>query len=344
MSNVSNVSNVSLLPPDMVLEVVAHTPSSTILPLMLANKALKGFVTTSRRKVTFPTDSAIVRAGLQTVVWAAGLGWRWPCFSVKYVGGTKVKKYDPYAACRLVAGESGGNLEVISLARLCGCEWDTSVAASSVSSGLPMLQWVINNGCPWDEKTCEAAAAGGHLEVLKWARKKGCPWDATVCGFAARGGHLEVLKWAHDNGCPWDEWTCSAAAQHGHLDVLKWARKNGCPWSKETLIWAAMAGKREVVEWAFYNECPLSRQAITVAAQGGHLGVLAWLWDNAGPEPPSNTMLCALTAQSGQLECLKWLCANNCPWDESTVTFAKIEGHDHIAEWALGNGCPAPAE
>eukprot|EP01051_Picozoa_sp_SAG22_P019845 SAG22_NODE_3795_length_1528_cov_1.261721_1_plen_52_part_10 len=29
--------------------------------------------------------------------------------------------------------------------------------------------------CDWDNKTCNAAAAGGHLEVLKWLRANGCP-------------------------------------------------------------------------------------------------------------------------------------------------------------------------
>jgi hypothetical protein len=41
--------------------------------------------------------------------------------------------------------------------------------------------------------------------VLKWARENGCPWDEETCSAAAEGGHLEVLKWARENGCPWTE-------------------------------------------------------------------------------------------------------------------------------------------
>ena len=40
-----------------------------------------------------------------------------------------------------------------------------------------LLRWARENGCPWDERTCSAAAGGGRLEVLKWARENGCPWD-----------------------------------------------------------------------------------------------------------------------------------------------------------------------
>ena len=58
-----------------------------------------------------------------------------------------------------------------------------------------MLQWAHENGCPWDEGTCEYAAQGGHLEVLQWARENGCPWDKETCSDAARGGHHEVLQW-----------------------------------------------------------------------------------------------------------------------------------------------------
>ena len=59
-----------------------------------------------------------------------------------------------------------------------------------------LLRWARENGCPWDERTCAAAAAGGKLEVLKWARENGCPWDESTCAAAAAGGHLEVLQWA----------------------------------------------------------------------------------------------------------------------------------------------------
>ena len=65
-----------------------------------------------------------------------------------------------------------------------------------------LLRWARANGCPWDERTCAAVAAGGNLEVLKWARENGCPWDSWTCESAAEGGQLEVLKWARENGCP----------------------------------------------------------------------------------------------------------------------------------------------
>ena len=87
-----------------------------------------------------------------------------------------------------------------------------------------ILAWARENGCLWNARTFNAAAAGGHLEVLQWARANGCPWVEGTCGEAAKGGDLDVLQWAHSNGCPWNEWTCTNAANGGHLEVLLWAR------------------------------------------------------------------------------------------------------------------------
>jgi hypothetical protein len=83
------------------------------------------------------------------------------------------------------------------------------------------LAWARVNGCPWDERTCEFAARGGHLDVLRWAREHYCPWDGWTCVSAAEGGHLDVLRWAWEHHCPWDEETCASAARGGQLDVLK---------------------------------------------------------------------------------------------------------------------------
>ncbi|WZN63314.1 hypothetical protein HKI87_07g48620 [Chloropicon roscoffensis] len=57
----------------------------------------------------------------------------------------------------------------------------------------------------WDERTCDLAADGGHLELVKWLRAKGCPWDQSTSRSAAIAGQLEVLQWmrGQDPPCPW---------------------------------------------------------------------------------------------------------------------------------------------
>ena len=98
-------------------------------------------------------------------------------------------------------------------------------------------------GCPWDKRTSNSAAQGGHLAVLQWARANGCPWNEETCAHAARGGHLEVLQWARANGCPWEGPWCDAA-EGGHLEVLQWMISNGCPYNRERLC-----SEANVKEW-----------------------------------------------------------------------------------------------
>ena len=59
-----------------------------------------------------------------------------------------------------------------------------------------MLKYAHENGCPWDERTCYAAAREGYLKLLKYARKNGCPWNKEVCLLYARNnGHHHITEW-----------------------------------------------------------------------------------------------------------------------------------------------------
>ena len=80
-----------------------------------------------------------------------------------------------------------------------------------------MLKWARENGCPWDEMTCAAAAQEEYLDVLKWA-----------CAIAAGQGHHEVVKLATSNGCDYDEETHATAAHYSQLEPLLYLESIGC--------------------------------------------------------------------------------------------------------------------
>jgi hypothetical protein len=61
--------------------------------------------------------------------------------------------------------------------------------------------------------------------VLQWAHQNGCEWNEETCQYAAKKGHLEVLSWAHENGCPWNLWTWTYAASQ----CRPYLREHGCP-------------------------------------------------------------------------------------------------------------------
>jgi tRNA(Ile)-lysidine synthase TilS/MesJ len=87
------------------------------------------------------------------------------------------------------------------------------------------------------------AVNGDHMEVLQYLHENGCPWDSDACHIAAGNCNLEILKYLHDNGCPWDEWTLSIANDKGHHPshryVIEYLIANGCPRHDRgwTVIW-----------------------------------------------------------------------------------------------------------
>jgi hypothetical protein len=125
-------------------------------------------------------------------------------------------------------------------------------AISAISGGrLEVLQWLLAEGVlemgPW---ACEVAACDGHHNILQWLHENGCPWDVDTCSAAASVGRTNTLKWLRDNGCPWNAETCVLASFHGHLETLRWARANGCPWDKDACALGARAsGYPHVAEW-----------------------------------------------------------------------------------------------
>ena len=220
-------AELTLLPDDVLGEIIDRTHKDDFHAAMLTSKTLKRTVNADGREVKFPSNPHVV-GSLARLVDALGHGWPWPTDD----------RTQYYAACDLVA--SMGCIAVMERARADGCDWGPSTCSAAARGGhLELLKWARSQGCLWDQQTCAAAARGGHLELLKWARSQGCPWDDRTCKAAATGGHLELLMWARSQGCTWDTHpgmlaTCASAAQGGHLELLTWARSQGCPWDTWT--------------------------------------------------------------------------------------------------------------
>ena len=66
---------------------------------------------------------------------------------------------------------------------------------ATVFSTIPRAKLSFAEYVGLEDKACEHAATGGHLEVLKWARNQGCDWDWRTCAYAARSAHFNTSKW-----------------------------------------------------------------------------------------------------------------------------------------------------
>ena len=247
----------------------------------------------------------------------------------------------------------------------------------AVVGSVEQLRYARDLGCPWDARTCAAAAAVGTLDVLQYARANGCAWDARTTSAAALGGHLEVLRWAKSNDCPIETIACAKAARGGHLHSVRFLRESGCPWHPITTAWAARGGHLELLQWAREAGCPWHANVMFEAAWGGHLEVLVWAKDNGAqfsnrvdrfsldsyePYIESTHTLCeyvfdcggspyAAAARSGSVDILNWFVLHNYPWPRCIDYYQSWDckdylyacaargGHRHIIEhWLQDNG------
>ena len=64
------------------------------------------------------------------------------------------------------------------------------------------ISWALEKCSEKKGRFCAEMALKGNLELLQFLRENGCPWNEGTCYFAAKNGHLECLKYAHENGCP----------------------------------------------------------------------------------------------------------------------------------------------
>jgi hypothetical protein len=184
-------------------------------------------------------------------------------------------------------------------------------------------------------KLCAEAGVRGNIPLLDWLKNHGCPWDEWTCAWAARGGHLSTLQWLRKHDCPWDGLTSIIAAEYQHFDILQWAFSNNNKKSKFVCAYAAKSGRLDILEWAYNNGCSLDEDSCTLAAGGGHLHILQWLEQhNCYADEESSYR----AAKEGQLETLKWLRERNRPWDEMTSYLAVSYNHLDVFKWIITNG------
>ena len=185
----------------------------------------------------------------------------------------------------------------------------------------------------------------GETNVLKWAESKGLDWYSKGVPInAVVHGHVGTFEWVHTTG--------RANTVELLIDLPKIASKQGdiamliCMQELNLLgngeYWwhsAATGGQIDVLDWlcdngyVFTDDLPL-----TGACSGFQIEVFAWA-SQRGIDW-KNELTCNWAACYGNLPCLKWLRENGCPWGAGVISSAHRCGYDHIAEWAITNGCP----
>ena len=88
---------------------------------------------------------------------------------------------------------------------------------------LDMVQWAHARGSKLRASVVKAALKGGYVDIIEWAINNGCPYDpANMYIKSARKGHLHVMEWARARDYPWDPNACRAVAVNTHPSVVEW--------------------------------------------------------------------------------------------------------------------------
>jgi len=234
---------------------------------------------------------------------------------------TAMKIYEDWDVCEIAAW--WGKLDVLNWFKSKGW-FDPNRVASGMkvaarNGNIPILEWLMENGCELDKNLFCGAAGGGHLNVFRFLEEKNCPLDLNRCmPFAASGGSLEIIQWLVQHGFSFDdvdEWVIRCAAREGHLHVIKFFIENG------------------------FSINNIGGGVSHEAAYGGHLYVLKWLHEN---NRSFDEITFARAAIRGNIDNLQWLLDNNCSWDKKCYRYAGILSNNQleVLEWLKEKGCP----
>eukprot|EP00953_Heterococcus_sp_UTEX-ZZ885_P024632 13462-Heterococcus_DN1.PRE.2 len=155
---------------------------------------------------------------------------------------------------------------------------------------LELLQWLREQGCPWELKTLlNEAAKGAGVPLLEWLRQHApdqfSAAKATMLYYAGFAGNLEAASWLLQAGAPWPDSYVrdgSPAALRGTCQKICWPVR-ALQWALSTVrTWGdwhcnQLALKRyraggdrrtakKLFKWAHANGCPCTCEADAAAA------------------------------------------------------------------------------
>jgi hypothetical protein len=204
---------------------------------------------------------------------------------------------------------------------------------SAVTGGsIPMLNFLVREGCQFHEETFAAAASAGSIPVSEYLIEHGEEGDVGPCWLneAANSGHLHVLQWVADNDddgasvTKWDDRDlCSSAAQSGNIEMMQFLQRRGADLFKHNIS--------SDIRWA-------EASITTAAARCERKQMLLWL-KQQGILPTVHAMLDA--ARFDMLDmCLFLHTECDCPWDANLLTTSAHNDYFELVKALYERGSP----
>jgi hypothetical protein len=255
------------------------------------------------------------------------------------------------------AAAKAGDVETLRWLKIRGSSFtqQTSRSGARTANNLHVLQFLHDEGCPWDEDICGAAGKAGDLEQLKWLHAHGATLNDRTADIAAEGGAVHVLEWLQQQqGIEISETTMTFAAMHGHLQLCQWLRAQQCPWDGSTTTVAALGTNCDVLRWLIESGCPqhaLGQHVYITAVRafrGNNFSILQYLYEcGILAQPDALTDALNAAGAHGLLAVEQWLRQRGAEWP-AVLRFGGSElstgcpWHSDTLAWARAEGCTSP--
>lgn len=206
---------------------------------------------------------------------------------------------------------------------------DNIIVRATETGNFELFKYCYNK-CGWpDDKIntiTRICARDGHFKILKFAHENGCKWDNETCNYAILMGNMDCLEYAHNNGCYWDEEAyinfmklhCNSRLTISYIEYL---RSYKCPWNEKVFKYAVESGYTICIDYLLKNGCPhdknISNYYIKSVDCLEYLHKNNFKWDET---------TCSNFTKFGAYDCLVYANKNGCPWDKRTCELADETG------------------
>ena len=194
-----------------------------------------------------------------------------------------------------------------------GCPWHNTACCNSADVGdFEQVRWLHQHGAALGDDIAECAASSAGVSDFAWlVQQPGVQLEPVVMEVAAGRGDLELCQWLHSVGCPCDDEACAAAAEDGHLSTFRFLHENVCPagvTSWHSALLHDPESNTEVLQYLMdhvaLTEAADLTEALVAAGQAGALAVAQHLRQRGAEWPVY------LNAWSPEL--IEWARAEGC--------------------------------
>ena len=197
-------------------------------------------------------DRALKAGNIDLLKWLQTKGWtcdRSVTTSYKAVKSGKVEMMQwlrengvEWSCQTMTSAAVQGHLDLVKWMKANGCTWNSSTTydVALKCENVEVLQWLIENSCPYELQTTpdddsrtkissSKLAKNGRADVIKYLKKYGLYLDSACYEIDCKQ-MIPFFDWLFENGCQIPKSLWGSAIKTSNLKLLEWLKSKNCPW------------------------------------------------------------------------------------------------------------------